>query len=106
VIELKPSYLLIGALSVLVVLLSRVIVVCLPAWLLPRFTNINRSEAGIVVWGGLRGGLSIALVLSLPESEAKELLTIATYTCVVVSILLQGLTIERFAKKMMRDTNP
>lgn len=99
VIEFKFNYLIIGCLSVLIVLLSRWLVVFIPAGLFPRFTNLNRSEAGIVVWGGLRGGLSIALVLSLPESEAREVLIIATYTCVVVSILLQGLTIERFAKR-------
>lgn len=103
VIEFKMSYLIIGAISVVIVLLSRVIVVYIPVWLLPRVVNLNRSEAGIVVWGGLRGGLSIALVLSLPESEAKEVLTIATYTCVVVSILLQGLTIEKFAKRINKQ---
>ncbi len=100
VIEFKMSYLVIGGITVLIVLLSRAIVVFIPVWLMPRFTNLNKKEAGIVIWGGLRGGLSIALVLSLPESEAKELLTIATYTCVVVSIMLQGLTIERFAKRL------
>lgn len=105
VIEFKTTYLLIGCIAVIVVLLSRVVVVYLPTWLLPRVVKLNKKEAGIVVWGGLRGGLSIALVLSLPESEAKELLTIATYTCVVVSIMLQGLTIERFAKRLSRGSN-
>lgn len=100
VIEFKMSYLIIGGITVIIVLLSRAIVVFVPVWLMPRFTNLNKKEAGIVIWGGLRGGLSIALVLSLPESEAKELLTIATYTCVVVSIMLQGLTIEPLAKRL------
>jgi CPA1 family monovalent cation:H+ antiporter len=68
--------------------------------ILPKFTNINNSEAKLIVWGGLRGGLSIALVLSLPESYAKQILVIATYTCVVFSILVQGLTIEKVAKKL------
>lgn len=102
VIEFKTSHLIIGCISVVIVLLSRVIVVYIPVLLLPKFTDISKREAKIVVWGGLRGGLSIALVLSLPESEAKGLLTIATYTCVVVSILLQGLTIERLAKRISR----
>lgn len=100
VIEFKMSYLIIGGITVVIVLLARAIVVFIPVWLMPRFTGLNKRDAGIVVWGGLRGGLSIALVLSLPESEAKELLTIATYTCVVVSIMLQGLTIERLAKRL------
>jgi len=100
VIEFKMSYLIIGGITVVIVLLARAIVVFIPVWLMPRFTGLNKRDAGIVIWGGLRGGLSIALVLSLPESEAKELLTIATYTCVVVSIMLQGLTIERLAKRL------
>jgi CPA1 family monovalent cation:H+ antiporter len=98
VIEFKTSYMIIGLLTIFIVLLSRAIVIYLPAWVFPSFTNINNKEAKLMVWGGLRGGLSIALVLSLPKSEAKELLTIATYACVVFSILIQGLTIEKLAK--------
>jgi CPA1 family monovalent cation:H+ antiporter len=98
VIEFKTSYMIIGLLTIFIVLFSRAIVIYLPAWVFPSFTNINNKEAKLMVWGGLRGGLSIALVLSLPESEAKELLTIATYACVVFSILIQGLTIEKLAK--------
>lgn len=99
VIEFKTSYIIISVISVLIVLLSRVIVVYLPNYFLPRFTDISRQEARIIVWGGLRGGLSIALVLSLPESDAKDLLVMATYACVVFSILVQGLTIEKLARR-------
>jgi CPA1 family monovalent cation:H+ antiporter len=99
VIEFKTSYIIISLISVLIVLLSRVIVVYLPNYFLPRFTDISRQEARIIVWGGLRGGLSIALVLSLPESDAKDLLVMATYACVVFSILVQGLTIEKLARR-------
>jgi CPA1 family monovalent cation:H+ antiporter len=102
VIEFKTSYIIIGLLTILIVLLSRVVVVYLPTLFLPRLTNINNSEAKLIVWGGLRGGLSLALVLSLPESEAKDLLMIATYMCVVFSILVQGLTIEKVAKRLTR----
>jgi len=59
--------------------------------------DLNNKEAKLLVWGGLRGGLSIALVLSLPNSEAKNILLIATYFCVVFSILIQGLTIKKMA---------
>lgn len=99
VIEFKTSYIIISVISVLIVLLSRVIVVYLPNYFLPRFTDISRQESRIIVWGGLRGGLSIALVLSLPESDAKDLLVMATYACVVFSILVQGLTIEKLARR-------
>jgi CPA1 family monovalent cation:H+ antiporter len=102
-IEFKTTYLIIGLFSVLIVLLSRFIIVFLPSLLLPGFTNMNNKEVKLIVWGGLRGGLSIAMVLSLPDSETRQILIIATYTCVVFSILVQGLTIEgvarRFSKK-------
>ncbi len=109
VIDLKSTYIIIGLVSIILVLISRTVVVYLPKFLFPRFTNINGGEAKILVWGGLRGGLSIALVLSLPSGEPKELLTIATYFCVVFSILIQGLTIEKLAKhvalKLPRQDN-
>ena len=94
VIEFKQAYILVGVLSVLVVLLSRLIVIYLPALLLPKVVNLTRKDARLMVWGGL----SIALVLSIPNSEAKNILLIATYFCVLFSILVQGLTIERLAK--------
>lgn len=100
VIEFKASYLIIGAISVLIVLLSRAIVVYLPKFILPKIVDFTNKEAKLIVWGGLRGGLSLALVLSLPHGEAKSILLIATHMCVVFSILIQGLTIERMAKKI------
>jgi CPA1 family monovalent cation:H+ antiporter len=100
VIEFKTTYILIAFSAIFIVLFSRVVVVYLPNLLFPKFTNINNKEAKLIIWGGLRGGLSLALVLSLPESEAKELLVIATYMCVVFSILVQGLTIENVAKRL------
>jgi len=100
VIDFETKFIIIGILSIFIVLLSRIIIVYLPKIILPKITNINNSEAKIIVWGGLRGGLSIALVLSLPKGEAKQLLMIATYMCVVFSILVQGLSIEKVAKKL------
>lgn len=100
VINFKTQFLIIGLLSVFIVLISRIVIVNIPRLILPKFTNINYRESKLIVWGGLRGGLSIALVLSLPDSNAKQILIIATYTCVVFSILVQGLTIEKVAKKL------
>jgi monovalent cation:H+ antiporter, CPA1 family len=100
VIDFKIKYILLGAACVFIVLLSRVIIVYLPKFFLPETTDLNKKEARIIVWGGLRGGLSIALVLSLPEGEEKNILLIATYTCVVFSILVQGLTIGRLARHL------
>ena len=98
VIDFKPSYFLIAIISVLIVFISRVIVVYLPKIIAPKTFNIDNSEAKLLVWGGLRGGLSIALVLSLPESNEKYIILLATYCCVVFSILVQGLTIKKLIK--------
>ncbi|MBL7816153.1 MAG: sodium:proton antiporter [Saprospiraceae bacterium] len=103
-IDIKGIYILMGFISILIVLVSRWIVVFLPKTLLPKTINMNNKEANLIVWGGLRGGLSIALVMSLPESEAKEVLMVATYTCVVFSILVQGLSIENVAKSLLKLT--
>ncbi len=98
VIDFKGSYIILGLISVLIVLLSRTIIVYLPHLLFPKFLNLDNNEARLITWGGLRGGLSLALVLSLPYSETKNILLIATYFCVLFSILIQGLTIEKMAK--------
>ncbi len=102
VIEFSATRIIIGFLCILIVFIARIIVIYLPKILLPKITRISSDAAKLFVWGGLRGGLSLALVLSLPPSETKELLLIATYMCVVFSILVQGLTIERFAKKLLK----
>ncbi len=99
VIDFKAKYLILSAVSVLIVLLSRAIVVYLPKWIFPKTMSLNKKDAKILVWGGLRGGLSIALVLSLPPSEPQNILLLATYVCVLFSILVQGLTIERVARE-------
>ena len=98
VIEFETKYIFVGLISVLIVLLSRVIIVYAPHLLFPKLLNLNKSEIKIIIWGGLRGGLSLAMVLSLPQSETKEVIMIATYFCVLFSIMIQGLTIEKLAK--------
>ncbi|MDZ7880538.1 MAG: sodium:proton antiporter [Saprospiraceae bacterium] len=103
VIDFKTTYLIIGLISVAIVLLSRWVVIQVPRKLLPTWVSFDKKEATVLIWGGLRGGLSLALVLTLPEGEAKNLLVIVSYCCVVFSILLQGLTIEKVAKRIAPD---
>ncbi len=98
VIDFKTTYILVGLVSVLIVLISRFIIVFLPHLTFPKLLKLTNKEAKIITWGGLRGGLSLALVLSLPQSETKNILLIATYFCVLFSIIIQGLTIEKLAK--------
>jgi CPA1 family monovalent cation:H+ antiporter len=55
----------------------------------------------IMAWGGLRGGISIALALSLSEEMNREMFLVMTYIVVVFSILVQGLTIEKVIKRLL-----
>ncbi len=102
VIDFESVYILIAILSIFIVLLARIIIVYFPKLVFPRFIKFTNSEAKIVIWGGLRGGLSIALVLSIPDSENKLILIGATYACVVFSILVQGLSIGKVAEKLSK----
>lgn len=98
-IEFKMVYILVGVVSIFIVLLSRVLVVYLPNLFLPKTIRLSRTEGRLLTWGGLRGGLSIALVLSLPDNEFRNILLVATYFCVLFSILVQGLTISKLAER-------
>ncbi len=100
VIEFKSHYVILGIISIFIVLLSRAFIVYFPHLLFPKLLKLDNNEAKLITWGGLRGGLSLALVLSLPDNETKNILLIATYFCVLFSILIQGLTIERLAKSI------
>ena len=100
VIEFKSSYVILGIISIFIVLLSRAFIVYFPHLLFPKLLKLDNNEAKLITWGGLRGGLSLALVLSLPDNETKNILLIATYFCVLFSILVQGLTIEKLAKSI------
>lgn len=99
VINFEIKFIIIGIISIFIVLLARILVVYIPRFFLPKFIDLTKKEAKLMVWGGLRGGLSLALVLSLPDSNAKTIMLVATYICVVFSILIQGLTIGKLAAK-------
>lgn len=102
VIDFKSIYILIGLATVFIVLISRIIIVYYPVLRFNNFIKLDKSDARIITWGGLRGGLSLALVLSLPDNEIKNILLISTYLCVLFSIIVQGLTIEKLAKSQSK----
>ncbi|MEL7001455.1 MAG: sodium:proton antiporter [Bacteroidota bacterium] len=94
-------YLLAGVLAIFIVLLSRVISVAIPVVLIQKNVKEKaRSTIAILTWGGLRGGISIALALSLPQSEYRDLIVLITYVVVVFSIIFQGLSIGALVKKL------
>lgn len=97
-VDFEILYVVLGAISLLIILLTRAFLVYMPLKAFPKFFNLNRNDAKIISWGGLRGGLSLALVLSLPDGGAKDILLVATYFTVLFSILVQGLTIGKLAE--------
>jgi len=94
--DFSIGYMIAGFIAVGVVLLSRYIGVIVPIYLFNFKRTFNRKAIIILTWGGLRGGIPIALALALPEIEAKEFIITITYCVVLFSILVQGLTVNRF----------
>jgi len=94
------TYLLISALTIFLVVTSRSIGVFVPIKFLSLFKDFEKGTGLIITWGGLRGGLSIALALNLPDQlgEGKELLLFLSYMVVLFSILVQGLTLKKLTK--------
>ncbi|MEE4300401.1 MAG: sodium:proton antiporter [Pseudomonadales bacterium] len=87
-------------------LLGRLAAVAVPVLLLRPSRELGSDVIPIMTWGGLKGGISVALALSLPESEHKPLILAATYVIVVFSILVQGLTIAPLARRLGRGAAP
>ncbi len=94
------SYLSIILLVIILVVVSRGIGVFIPIKLLSFKRTFEKNTALIITWGGLRGGLSIALALNLPDAigTGKELILILTYGVVLFTILVQGLTLKKIVK--------
>ena len=94
------SYILIIILVILLVVVSRGIGVFVPIKILSIKRTFEKNTALIITWGGLRGGLSIALALNLPDSigTGKDLILILTYGVVLFTILVQGLTLKKIVK--------
>jgi CPA1 family monovalent cation:H+ antiporter len=79
------------------VLAGRLLATAVPVLILRRWVDFVRGSVVVLTWGGLRGGISIALALSLPETPAKAFLLAATYLVVIFTIIVQGLTLKRLA---------
>jgi len=90
----------IGTTAIVIVLAGRLISVFLPTLLLSFRGSIERNLVPILTWGGLRGGISVALALSLPRGEIRNEIVAITYIVVVFSIIVQGLTIGKLARKL------
>ena len=99
VLSFELQYLWAGLIMIPVTLLARFIAVGTPVTIMKARKTFTPNIVRILTWGGLRGGISIALVLSLPDNQYREALLVITYIVVIFSIIVQGLTISKLIKK-------
>ncbi|MBL7839561.1 MAG: sodium:proton antiporter [Cyclobacteriaceae bacterium] len=92
------QYWLIGPLTILIVLLARFFSIWLPIKFVPNIGSFDARTITILVWGGLRGGVSVALALTIDDHLHHNLFLAITYYVVVFSIVVQGLTVGRLTQ--------
>lgn len=97
------QYILAAVLAIPVILIARFISVGIPMTLLQAMRSFTPHAVKIMTWGGLQGGISVALVLSLPPSETRDLLLTITYAVVIFSIVIQGLTIPALLRRAVAE---
>ncbi|MET3034732.1 sodium:proton antiporter [Chryseobacterium sp. NRRL B-14859] len=86
-----------GLVAIIVVLLARFVSIWAPTKFMSLRRTFSPETVKVLVWGGIRGGVSIALAMSIPKSEYSEIILSITYCVVVFSIIVQGLTIAKVA---------
>lgn len=100
-LEFNVNYLIAGLVAIPITLLSRYISLTIPASLFNKYIDTNRNTIKIMTWGGLRGGLSIAMALSLTNQLPKNQFVFMIYVVVLFSIIVQGLTVGKVIKKLI-----
>jgi CPA1 family monovalent cation:H+ antiporter len=99
VVNFRFNYLFLGILTAMMIVLIRFVSLWLPAQGFRFKKSLGEKTLTIMTWGGLRGGISIALALSLPDTGYKDLLVSVTFIVVLFSILIQGFTIGPLIRK-------
>jgi len=100
VIKTHPVIMIVGCIMIFIVLLARWFSVSLPVAILRLKIKFEKNAVTILTWGGLRGGLSVAMALSLPQNMHRDEIVLITYIIVIFSIIVQGLTIGKVAEKL------
>ena len=100
-LKFESTYLIAGLIGIGIVLAARFLALFFPVQLLRKRLGLLKGTSRIMAWGGLRGGISIALALSLSPEMNRDLIVSITYIIVVFSIVVQGLTIERLVRRLI-----
>ena len=100
VITFPPGSLAVVVLVVALCLLARYLVVGAPATVWRQRFGLPPGSGLLMTWSGVRGGISVALALSLPAGHDRNLILMLTYSVVVFSILVQGLTVGSLARRL------
>jgi CPA1 family monovalent cation:H+ antiporter len=103
VVTFSPEHFGMALTVIPIVLVARLVAVAIPIGLLRLRASFEEGAIRILTWAGLRGGISVALALSLPNTEYKPAILTMTYAVVVFSILVQGLTVERLVRSIIKD---
>lgn len=103
IITLNVPTIILGAMAIGAVLVGRLISVGIPISIMRLWRKFDRGTIRVLTWGGLRGGISIALALALPPGPEKEIILPITYIVVLFSILVQGLTFPKVLEWVYRS---
>lgn len=102
----RVDYVIAASLAIPAVLLARLAGVALPVSVLRSKLAIQRGTVRVLTWGGIKGGVSIALAMRMPEFPGRNAVLTATYAVVVFSIIVQGLSLGRLIKRFTADEEP
>ena len=105
VLDLSGKALAVGAVLIVVVLAARFAATSIPVMLLGGRRKFAPGVVRVLTWGGLRGGISVALALAIPKEvgETREVILVATYVVVIFSIAVQGLTLKPLVASLVRS---
>ena len=105
-IDTRAEFLWAGLVAVPAVLAARFAGVAIPVMLLHLRSEIDKGTVRVLTWGGLKGGVSVALAMKLPEFQGRDAVLTVTYVIVVFSILVQGLTVGPLIRRLYATNSP